>query len=171
MDTDFIRIQQMRQGREDALEAFVRKYYPKILQYCRVHIADAGYAEDLTQETFVRFFGSLDRYRHYGKAANYLYVIAANLCRDFYRKNREIPVEELPEEAPQGGDLRELQMDVRTALEKLPEEIRAAAILYYIQGERQRDIARILGIRTSLVKYRIARARQLLAAELGKEEI
>lgn len=160
MDTDFIRIQQMRQGREDALEAFVRKYYPKILQYCRVHIADAGYAEDLTQETFVRFFGSLDRYRHYGKAANYLYVIAANLCRDYYRKNREIPVAELPEEVPQASDTRELQMDVR-----------AAAILYYIQGERQRDIARILGIRTSLVKYRIARARQLLAAELGKEEL
>lgn len=161
----------MRQGREDALEAFVRKYYPKILQYCRVHIADAGYAEDLTQETFVRFFGSLDRYRHYGKAANYLYVIAANLCRDYYRKNREIPVAELPEEVPQASDTRELQMDVRAALEKLPEEIRAAAILYYIQGERQRDIARILGIRTSLVKYRIARARQLLAAELGKEEL
>ena len=71
MDSDLLLILRMRQGDEEALESFVRKYYPVILRYCRVHIPDPGYAEDMTQETFARFFPTLPRYRHYGKAANY----------------------------------------------------------------------------------------------------
>lgn len=102
MDTDFLLIQKMRLGDESAIDAFVEKYYSRILRYCRSHITDADYAEDLTQETFVRFFRTLPSYRHYGKAANYLYVIAANVCNDYYRKNdagnkKEIPLEELAE--------------------------------------------------------------------------
>lgn len=103
MDMDFLLVQRMRLGDEKALESFVKKYYPLILKYCRTHMADSGYAEDMAQETFARFFQTLPDYHHYGKAANYLYAIAANACRDFHRKNREIPVEELPEEADTEG--------------------------------------------------------------------
>ena len=82
MDADFRLLSQMKRGEEEAIECFVRKYYPSILQYCHYHLQEIHDAEDLTQETFARFFASLDRYKHYGKAANYLYVIAGNLCRD-----------------------------------------------------------------------------------------
>lgn len=83
----------------------MEKYYPAILRYCRLHIDDYGYAEDMAQETFARFFRTLRQYRHYGKAANYLYAIAANACRDYYRqsKNRELPTEQLPDQLLQTG--------------------------------------------------------------------
>ena len=74
---DDLLVQKMRMGDERALDAFVTKYYPAILKYCRLHIDDYSYAEDMAQETFARFFRTLKQYRHYGKAANYLYVIAA----------------------------------------------------------------------------------------------
>lgn len=89
MDSDFLLIQKMKNGDEQALESFVRKYYPMILQYCRLHIHDFGHAEDITQDTFERFFRTFEEYRHYGKAANYLYVIAANACKDYYKKKSE----------------------------------------------------------------------------------
>lgn len=169
MDTDFLLIQKMRMGDTKAIDTFVEKYYPQILKYCRVHIGDAGYAQDMTQETFVRFFKALEQYRHYGRAANFLYVIAANVCRDFHRKNREIPLEELPEDAdPETGRV-ELRLDVKIALSRLPGEIREAAVLYFIQERKQKDVARILGISLPLAKYRIGRARELLADYLGKE--
>ena len=76
MDTDILLIQKMRMGDERAVELFVEKYFSRILRYCRSHIGDPIYAEDMTQETFVRFFRTLPQYRHYGKAANYLYAIA-----------------------------------------------------------------------------------------------
>ncbi len=56
LDLDCLLVQRMRMGDERALDAFVTKYYPAILKYCRLHIDDYGYAEDMAQETFARFF-------------------------------------------------------------------------------------------------------------------
>ena len=80
MDADFILIHRMKHGDDMAIDDFVRKYYPVILRYCHLHICVMGLSEDATQEVFVRFFRTLDNYEHYGKALNYLYVIAANIC-------------------------------------------------------------------------------------------
>ena len=90
MDPDFLLVMRMKDGDDEAIEEFVRKYYPAVLRYCMLRIDDAGYALDAVQETFERFFRNFARYRHYGKAANYLYVIAGNVCRDYYRNRREV---------------------------------------------------------------------------------
>ena len=149
MDTDILLIQKMRMGDECAVELFVEKYFSRILRYCRSHIGDPGYAEDMAQETFVRFFRTLPQYRHYGKAANYLYAIASNVCSDYYRKNY----------------VRN-QKEVRMAFEALPEELREVAVLYFQQEQKQKDIARILGIGLPLVKYRIRKIREWMAEYL-----
>lgn len=164
LDLDYLLVQRMRMGDEKALDTFVNKYYPAILKYCRLHIDDYGYAEDMAQETFTRFFRTLKQYRHYGKTVNYLYVIAANACRDYYRQNRELPLEAVPEDSKQRAESPETQTEVRMALESLPEEIREVAVLYFVQERKQKDIARVLGIGLPLVKYRIGRARELLRA-------
>lgn len=169
LDMDFLLLQKMRMGDEKALEAFVKKYYPRILKYCRTHIDNDSYAEDMAQETFAHFFRTLKQYWHYGKAANYLYRIAANVCHDYYRKQKEILLEEFPD-CPNGEteDL-ELRLDVQMALNSLTEELREVADLFFIQEQKQKDIARILGIGLPLVKYRIRKARERLSAYFGKE--
>lgn len=169
MDLDDLLVQRMRMGDEKALETFVAKYYPAILKYCRLHIDDYGYAEDMAQETFARFFRTLKQYRHYGKAANYLYVIASNACRDYYRQNREQPMEQLPERPDERAESPETLVEVRAALDSLPDELREVAVLYFVQERKQKDIAAVLGIGLPLVKYRVSRARELLAVYLGKE--
>lgn len=55
MDSDFFLIRKMRQGNGDAFDAFIRKYYGDILRYCACRCFDEEDAQDLTQETFVRF--------------------------------------------------------------------------------------------------------------------
>ena len=170
MDSDFLLICRMKNGDEQAIDTFVRKYYPSILRYCHLHIHDPGYAEDTTQETFARFFHTLPQYRHYGKAMNYLYVIAGNLCRDSCKKLRPISLEEVPEASAEQMPELERKLDVRRALDSLPPELREAAVLYYYQELPQSSIAKILGIGLPLVKYRLKRAKELLALYLGKEE-
>ena len=170
MDADFLLLHRMRHGDDQAIEDFVRKYYPMILQYCQLHIQDLGYAEDLTQETFARFFRTLNQYQHYGKAANYLYVIAGNLCRDHHKKPGEILMEELPEQPVYQTESLDLRLDVHRALEQLPPELREVTILYFFQELKQKEIARILGISLPLVKYRIRRAKELLEQLIGKED-
>ena len=170
MDADFLLIHRMKNGDDTAIEIFVRKYYPMILRYCHLHIKDQSYAEDATQEVFARFFHTLNQYQHYGKAQNYLYVIAANICRDFYRKPQEPSIEELAEEPIYEMPPLDLRLDVHLALEKLPPELREVTILFFFQEVKQKEIARILGIGLPLVKYRIKRSKELLAGYLGKED-
>ena len=171
MDADFLLIYRMKNGDDQAIDTFVRKYYPSILRYCHLHIKDHGYAEDMTQEVFAKFFRTLNQYQHYGKALNYLYVIAANLCRDHNGKPEEIPMDEFPEQPTYKMEPLELRLDVHAALKKLPKELREVTILYFFQELKQREIAKILNITLPLVKYRIKRAKELLAGYLREEEL
>ena len=171
MDTDFLLLHRMRYGETQAIEDFVRKYYSRVLRYCHLHIRDTDYAEDLTQETFARFFRTLNQYQHYGKVANYLYVIAGNLCRDYHKKPEAIPMEELPEQPVYQMEVLDLRLDVHRALEQLPPELREVTILFFFQELKQKEIAQILGIGLPLVKYRIRRAKELLEQFIGKEDV
>ena len=60
---------------------------------------------------------------------------------------------------------------IHQALEKLPTELREVTILFFFQEVKQKEIAKILNIGLPLVKYRIKRAKELLAGYLGKEEL
>ena len=161
MDGDFSLIQKMRAGDGQAVEEFVKKYYPAILQYCCLHICNREDGEDAAQETFERFFRTFERYRHYGKAGNYLYVIAGNVCKDYFRRKREVAMAELPEiEEKSMGGLEEL-MDVSRILKSFPQELQETAILYFFQERKQKEISKITGASLSLVKYRIRRVREL----------
>ena len=171
MDADFLLIQKIKKGNEQAMDQFVSKYYPKIYQYCLLRVRDHGYAEDLTQETFLKFFQAFERYKHYGKALNYLYVIAGNLCKDHFRKEDRVEISELPEEIPIEHMRRvEKRVEIYEALDKLPEEIREVVILFFFQGISQKEIARMMDIKVSLVKYRVSRSKKLLAEYLGEGE-
>ena len=170
MDSDFFLILKMKNGDDGAVENFVRKYYPKIFQYCLLHIRDRGDAEDLTQETFLKFFQSFERYQHLGKCSAFLYAIASNACRDYYRKAKEQYVEEIPERAEEDREMgtAEIRMDVENAVARLPEELKETAILFFFQGMKQREIAKLMDIKLSLVKYRVTRAKKLLGEYLGR---
>lgn len=168
MEQDFILIWRMKSGDERAFDAFVGKYYPSILQYCRYHCADRQQAEDLTQEVFLKFFRSLAGYRHREKAINYLYTIARNLCIDFAKEKQRQAELEAKEMflADKSGETHAEKLyekiDVEHALERLDDELRETVLLYYFQELKVREIARLLKIGVPLVKYRLKRARELL---------
>lgn len=171
---DFLLILKMKQGDEDAFEKFVRKYYSQVLQYCRYHCFDMEYAEDLTQETFLKFIGNLQYYHHMGKAKNYLYTIAGNLCKNNARKKKEIPLEQdiLEQEIGLSDVVERLEKKIciEQALDELLPELREIIILFYFQDCKLTEIANILQISLPLVKYRLRRAKEELKQLLGKEK-
>ena len=166
MQQDTLLVRKMQNGDEEAMELFVREYYPQILKYCRYHCPDRESAQDLTQETFARFFRSLASYRHRGKILNYLYTIARNLCIDFGRKNREsAPGESSHQEradSDHGITGIEERILLHEALEKLPDELREVVILHYFQELSLKETAAVLQIGLPLVKYRIGKAKERL---------
>ena len=167
MDADFLFISKIKQGDETAMEDFVRKYYPEILAYCRYRCRDLRDAEDLTQETFARFLGSIAAYRHRGKAKKYLYTIAGNLCRDLYKKKQAVPLEDAQLNAalePENGQIDQAvdKLMIDRALQQLPENLREIIILYYFQELTLAEIAKVLKLGLPLVKYRFRQAKTQL---------
>lgn len=168
---DFLLVHRARNGDEDACAMLVKKYYPSIYQYCLLHMSDSFEAQDLTQEVFMNFFANLYRYQECGKVKNYLYTIAGNVLKNYYKKKKDMPVEELPEVMQKStGENVGIRLDIERAVRNLPEEVREVAILFFFQELRQREIAKLLHIKLSLVKYRIGRARELLSQELEVEK-
>ena len=170
MDADLILIRKIRNGDEAAIDSFVRKYYSSILRYCFYRTSDQILAEDLTQETFYRFFKSFSMYRHNGKLANYLFVIAGNLCRDYWRTEKTACFTELTEEIPAEFNGANEKMEVRDAVDRLPKEFRDIIFMHYFLDMKLREIASLEGIGVPLVKYRLKRGKELLKAFLGEED-
>lgn len=175
MEFDLMLIQKMKHGDEHAFDIFIRRYYEEILKYCSYHCPDSSYAEDLTQETFLRFFEKISDYRYLGKTKNYLYTIAGNLCRDYYKKVKESLMEKPEKEVKsdlqksEAADILDRLM-MEEALSNLSEELREVVILYYFQELKLAEIANVLQIGLPLVKYRIRQAKIQLRELLKKEE-
>lgn len=170
MDQDFFLIRKMRHGDEEAMELFVQKYYPPILKYCNFHCSDGQLAEDLTQETFLKFFKALAGYSYQGKTLNYLYTIARNLCIDVSGKRLEISADQLPDQGEEKISKIDDRLAVEMALAELPDDLREVVVLRFFQELGQKEIAKILGIGVPSVKYRLKKALALMEKSLGKEK-
>lgn len=167
---DFLLIRKMKQGDDNAFDLFVHKYYQEILSYCYHHCFDQTYAEDFTQETFIRFFSKLPDYHYKGKTLNYLYTIAGNLYKDYLKKTKEMLLEEI--ELVEENQTEQIlnRVLIEQVLEQLPDESREVLTLYYFQELKLTEISDTLQIGLPLVKYRLQKARKQLRELLGKEE-
>ena len=163
MISDFLLIQKIRNGDNRAGNEFVKKYYPLIYQYCFLHIHDRDCAEDMTQETFVRFFEAVMNRTDIAKVKSYLYRVAGNTVKNYYRKKKELLLEKLPDTVENNAADIEVRLDIERVVARLPDEIREITILFFFQGLKQKDISDLLGIKLSLVKYRVSKAKELLS--------
>ena len=170
MDQDFLLIRKMKQGDEEAMEVFVRRYYSQILKYCCFHCGDRQQAQDLTQETFLRFFRALAGYRYKGKTLNYLYTVVRNLCIDQWEKGREIVMDAFPEKGEEKMSEVEERLTVEGALKSLPETLREVVVLRFFQERKIKEIAKILNIGVPTVKYRLKKALELMEQEYNFSE-
>ncbi len=113
---------------------FLEDQYDRIFKYLYFRLHDKQAAEDLTQETFLRFLGSRS-YREENRQLQYLYTIARNLCYQYYR-DRTITYSLDEEEGISGRESFEQslleQISLRDALQKLPPEERELLFLHYI---------------------------------------
>ena len=79
--------------------------------------------------------------------------------------------DQLPDIEDENPNNIEIRIDIERALEQLPEEIKEIVILFFFQGLKQKEIADLLNIKLSLVKYRVSKAKELLAKQLEVEKL
>jgi RNA polymerase sigma factor (sigma-70 family) len=182
-DPDLDLVRALQAGKDEALEGLMGRRREAIFRFAYRHLLNEADAEDVAQETFVRAYFSIGRFRPSAKVSTWLYRIALNLCRDRKRSRAErdrsasVPLERVPEGNLQVGSASstqpDLQMESRdrvAALEKaiaeLPLQWRTPLILTALEGVSQQETGRILGLSAKAVEMRVYRARRLLLEKL-----
>jgi len=162
-------------AREDpqAFADLIRQHQDHLYNFLYRMTGNREDAEDLAQETFVRVFRALHRFRAGSPFKPWLYKIAVNLAINHYHARK--PTAPLLDELPSGStftspelmaELRETQRDLRRALLELPEQYRAILLLRHLNELSYEDIAGTLEVPVRTAKVRLHRARKMLQARM-----
>jgi RNA polymerase sigma-70 factor (ECF subfamily) len=156
-----------QRGHADAFETLVRRHKDSVLNLARRMTGDRESAEDIAQETFIKAYRELHRFRGEAAFATWLYRIALNEARQYLRGQRRRVArwtrqsEQAAFEAPEAEDPAEASPLVGL-LQELPQEQREALALFYLQELSLEDIARTLGSPVGTIKARLSRGRERL---------
>ena len=119
----------------------IEEQYDKIYRYCYYRLRNRERAEDVTQETFLRWFAS-DTYRDRNQLLHYLYTVARNLCTDEFRRPAHQPI---PEELPGQPEDPLLSIALRAELDKLAPDDRELLLLRCVNGEPMAVLSKLYG--------------------------
>ena len=146
----------------------IEEQYDKIYRYCYFKLHSRELAEDVTQETFLRYL------EHYHclttvSALKYLYTIARNRCVDEYRKPRTEPMDEsIPDYTMEETLITNLT--VRTALSKLAPDEQELLLLRYVNEVPVSALGKIYGLSRFAIYRKITSASNRFREELRKED-
>jgi len=185
-DTDQQLVQRAQRGDLRAFDLLVLKYQGRIAALVARYVSDAGEVEDVTQEAFIKAYRALGKFRGDSAFYTWLYRIAANAAKNhLVAKGRRPGADATIEDAEgfdEGGMLSEsaspealvmgveLAEVVESAMNGLPDELRAALTLREFEGLSYDDIADVLGCPVGTVRSRIFRAREAIDQRV-KEQI
>lgn len=167
-------IEQIRLGDEKAAEKLIKRYYTSILHYCENHCFDKEKAEDLAQETFLKLFENLSRYKEKMKFRAYLYTIANHLCIDARRKIEDYYLddeEQIDDRRSNEMSGVEDQSEVDHLLKVLSSEQREAVILRFGEELSFWEIAKVMGCNMRTAQSRVRNALKIMRKEAGKWDI
>ncbi len=180
-------IERLKRGEAAAFEDLVAERSGEIYGLLFRLTENGEEARDLTQETFLRAFLNIDRFRGEADIRTWIYRIAINQARNrsrWWRRRRRDATVSLdathgesnqsligtlaePSQNPEQQTLaREREMALRSALQRLALAYRETVILRDIEGFTYEEIAATLGINVGTVKSRLARGRQELRKKL-----
>jgi len=183
-DLDQELVQRVQQGDKSAFDLLVIKYQHKIVHLVNRYVKDPSEAQDVAQDTFIKAYRALGDFRGESAFYTWLYRIAINTAKNYLlsRSRRhfdyEIDVQdaEQVENSPQLKDIEtpeNLLMNeqiiavIKSAIERLPEEMRIAITLREFEGMSYEEIAEAMDCPIGTVRSRIFRAREAIDQKLN----
>ncbi|ART77843.1 RNA polymerase subunit sigma-24 [Sutcliffiella horikoshii] len=172
-------LEQMAEGDQAAFEAFVHRYHVPIHQYTERLLKDSKKAEDVVQETFIRLLKQLKSKQipTYPKA--WLYRVASNICKDYWRsaqyRSEDTAKEEMPVTVDQQASVieiyerQETRKEMLASLKNLSESQQQIVTLRFYQDMKLKEIADILDLPLGTVKSNLFHALKKLKGVLSKE--
>jgi RNA polymerase sigma-70 factor (ECF subfamily) len=174
-------VQALKRGEEEAYRCLIERYKGMVYGIALRVVGDPTEADDVAQETFVRVYEKVDRFRGGSKLSTWVYRIALNLSLERQRRIRRrgetswdglaasdsavVDPAPTPEQAAAQASEAEA---VRAAIGRLPERYRVPLVLCYMEELSLAQAAELVGITEGGMKARLHRARKMLLACLSR---
>jgi RNA polymerase sigma-70 factor (ECF subfamily) len=168
-----------------AFDRLVMKHQSMVLNLCFRIIGDYDEANDCAQETFIKVYNNLNKFRFQSSFSTWLYRIAINTCRNRLAsagnrmRKKTVRIDNPSDLDGETIDINDCSFNPVTVFEKkeesrliykavldLPEELRVLVVLRDLEGKSYEDIADVTGVNLGTVKSRLARARHILREAL-----
>jgi RNA polymerase sigma-70 factor (ECF subfamily) len=182
---------QLLEGYPGAFERFVETYGAKVFQYSYLMCGQREDAEEVSQETLMKVFASLDQLREPERLKAWVFRIARNACymkrrKSVFAPSQELSLEEFLPAFEGDGERRKLQIadwsalpddlvlqgelrrELDQAIAELPEIYRTVILLRDVEELSTEEAAQILEVGTDVVKTRLHRARLALRKRLDQ---
>ncbi len=177
-------INQFNNGSEQAFAELIERYQHRVYNTTFRMLGNHEDALDMAQESFIRVYKNLGKFKGDSTFSTWLFAITANICRDELRKrerkfevhsysddkNKKKTLENVKEvNNPEKISItKELSTFIQEKIEKLPPEQKTVFVLREFEGLSYREIVDVLHISMGTVKSRLSRARRTLREDLNK---
>ncbi|MFD0726338.1 RNA polymerase sigma factor RpoE [Lysobacter brunescens] len=182
-NVDFELVRRVQRGDSAAFDLLVRKYQNRVVALIGRYIHDWSECQDVAQETFLRAYRALGNFRGDAQFSTWLHRIAVNTAKNhLVAHKRRPPGEDIDiddaeqfesalrlrdNDTPERELMRqEMEQTVMSAVDALPEELRAAITLREVEGMSYEEIAQRMQCPIGTVRSRIFRARDAIDARL-----
>ena len=184
VDPDLPLIEALQAGDDSALNELIDRHREPLRRFVFRYLRNDAACEDVVQETFVRVYFKAGKFLPKSSVKTWIYAIALNLCRDQFRRLARHRGD-ISMDAPARGDASRTEVADRAplpsvlavdsdrfarlqqAIDELPEKLREAIILCFLEQRSQHEVADILGITPKAVETRVYHAKARLRGALG----
>ncbi|CAL9506159.1 RNA polymerase sigma factor [Streptomyces sp. enrichment culture] len=157
----------MKRSRDEAASELFAALYPRLAGWCRRLVDDDETAHEIASEAFTRLWA---RWTKVDEPRGFLYVTAANLVRDHWRKleRERNAVRRATTEAAVRGPAEAADPSVRLLVQSLPDRLRIPILLHYYADMPVREVSVLTGRKEGTVKADLHAARELLRVHLRR---
>lgn len=183
-ESDQLLVERAQKGDKSAFDLLVLKYQYRITQLITRYVHNPSDALDVTQEAFIKAYKALASFRGESAFYTWLYRIAINTAKNhLVAQSRRPPADDIDArdaeqfegqsglkeyDTPEHMLIRhEVEREIATAIENLPDELRTAITLRELDGLSYEEIADVMGCPIGTVRSRIFRAREAIEKRLG----
>lgn len=164
-------------GDANAFHMLVDRYKDLVYSLSLRMLKNREEAEEVSQDTFIKVFKSLPRFKGDSKFSTWIYRIAYNTCLDRLKKNKkfynDVPIDEFTEhqvrtidDALENLEAKEREQAIQDCISLLPSEDGFLLTLYYYEEQSLDDISKVMGLTPNNVKVKLFRSRKKLATIL-----
>ena len=161
-------------GDNTATEWIYRKHVRYLSALCSRYITEDEDIRDVLQESFIKIFTSLDRFRYRGEGSlkAWMAKITLNETLKFVRNNSRLPIDSIDDKDMNIADgdsmkTEDIPTDVlHQFIRELPDGYRTVFNLYVIDDKSHKEIAQLLGIKENTSASQLHKAKSMLAQKI-----